>query len=1127
MDPSSAIRPEASTVSRQRPDEEDMLVQNEGSGSLDDYELEAAETVIRQDPLGSLASGSSRREAFAGQPGSRSGVGRSDGRGLDEGAGGSSRGSGSGSLPQPSDHTPASLTRELTGQQLNHFSLIDQIGGGGMGAVFRAVDERLGRTVAVKVVPFASGDPDLQRRFRNEAQSAAKLDHPLIARVFEVGNDGSWYYIVFEYIDGRNIRDIVSQNGPLSLDDAVYYTCQVAEAIGHAARRGIVHRDVKPSNVVVTEESAIKLVDMGLARSESFETSEDMTASGVTLGTFDYISPEQAHDPRLADMRSDLYSLGCTFFYMLTGGPPYPGGTMLQKLLNHGNAAIPDIRERRDDASDDLAAILRKLLAKQPGQRYQNSQGLIADLQELARRENLPRSRGVDVVTVQGDNALLRRLLRHLPWVVAVSVLLASAIGLEVLSWQPRGEFSAQVAATVSETAMKLAPVRASSSHADPQRVTTQHPFSSGSMATGGKGSEAVSETKKSEASPTAKSGSADSRAGVAPSETARQPNRSSESTPSMGPSGTGEANGNESPPRSSPPLQNELQEKPGTRLDTNPSAQPEVQDSVSQAKESMMPRSAEEKNSKSDESVPGANPKTPAAESQSDRKTPSVAATPEPSPSISAPRRGKSDRLPSDPPSLKNFPLPIGSTSNSDEQPMIELPLRIPSFAEGTVSTENSESAVNRSDDQVADSVNPKDMSGTAVSEPPHSVRIVTSDALLSSTLAEEAQKEGVALAASLNDALKLANQHHVARIEIDTPMLFSEPVVIDQDDLVISSTVPGGTAIVFTSPRDSEAQRSEMLTIGSNRIDLVDVHLYWSVPSSESDGGAMIAMNDNRRFRMIDSTITIDNPSRRDNVYAFNVVTDPESSASGEAESPSAAPSPSDPLPLVSIELYNVIIRGQISMLQMDVAAELQLLWENGLLAVSRRMIETGGSPARPQPKSGSIRLSLQRLTASIPRGLLLMRLNERTPYPVNIERQAEESVFVVDRGVPHVEIDGVLSEDRERSWLRIRGASNAYEADTTLSDPMLVVRDRMGVKNTTTLNDLTFVDQPVWADDRTPRWTVRWSQPLPDSIPVSRLIPADFRQDGSLFAGFQEKSLPKLPMQRTLDSTSPETP
>lgn len=1106
MDSSSAIRPEASTVHRAESTGEVVPEESVTPLSVNESELEAAETVIRQDPLGSLSGNLSAGDGSAsrGDPGTGNYGGDSNSRGDSR-----SRGSGSGSLPGPTHHTPASLTRDLQGQRLNHFELLEQIGGGGMGAVFRAVDERLGRTVAVKVVPFAAGDPDLQRRFRNEAQSAAKLDHPLIARVFEVGNDGPWYYIVFEYIDGRNIRDIVSGSGPLSLDDAVYYTCQVAEAIGHASRRGIVHRDIKPSNVVVTEESSIKLVDMGLARSESFDTSEDMTASGVTLGTFDYISPEQAHDPRLADIRSDLYSLGCTFFYMLTGSPPYPGGTMLQKLLNHGNAAIPDIREHRDDASDDLAAILRKMLAKQPDQRYQNSQSLIADLRELALRENLRRSRGVDVVTVEDDKAILRRVLRHLPWVVAASLLLVSAIGLEVFSWQERSEFSSQVASTVSVDAIESVPVFNTTNSLEQKgdsktQATTDPLKSNGPVFT----SPGIVEDDGLYLPPL---GPTDSGAttGVPGSGGVNSPGTDYGAT-----IGSGVSSGaiGPNPPRSNLPLSRDmLDASEGPRL---PIMGPQLPLSV--------PTVPAESPSIVDV-LPGLDPRGPTIGPEL------------PSPTVSAnsgaasemdPRRVGSNRLPSDPPSLQNFPLPIGSEGDIDDISEIPMTPRVPSFAGMNLRPSDSNSVAMSGTDSDRSTTAGDLPDRTTILDPPHLVRIVTADAMQSMTIREDAESAGVVLTTSLADALELARRHRVEQIDIDTPMLASGPVVVEEDDLVIASSVPGGTAIVFTSNREVDMQRSDMMSIGSNRIDLVDLHLYWTVPASETDGGAMLAMNDNRQVRLTDCSITIDNPSRRDEIHAFNIVTDEDSLEMRGVRPARTSTGLADPLPLISIELYNVIVRGQISMLRMDIAAELQLLWENGLLAVSRRMIETGGSIQLPQPKSGSIRLSLQRLTAYVPRGLLSMRLGVSTPYPVAIERQAEESVFVVDRGVPHVEITGVSRDDEDQSWLRLRGASNAYEADTTLSDPLYVIRDQTGQKTTTTLNDL-IVNQPIWADERTPRWVVRWSQPLPDSVSVSRLVPADFRQDGSLFAGFQEKSLPKMPMQRTLDFSTTETP
>lgn len=321
------------------------------------------------------------------------------------------------------------LAGMLEGRQLDHFAVDQMIGGGGMGAVFRGRDLRLDRVVAIKVIPSARRDPETLRRFRLEAQAAAKLDHPNIARVYYVGEAEQWNYIVFEFIDGVNIRDLVEMEGPLSVDDAVYYTRQVAEALQHAYDRDVVHRDIKPSNVLVTAAGAAKVVDMGLARNTALDRSTaDETASGVTLGTFDYISPEQARNPRDADVRSDLYSLGCTLFYMLTGNPPFPEGTALQKLLSHGSQAPPDPRGWREDLSDELFEITMKLMAKRPGDRYQTPTELISDLVMLAEVENLPRSQSPGTMLVPNHSAQASLLEANLPWLVAVAFLLTSTI---------------------------------------------------------------------------------------------------------------------------------------------------------------------------------------------------------------------------------------------------------------------------------------------------------------------------------------------------------------------------------------------------------------------------------------------------------------------------------------------------------------------------------------------------------------------------------------------------------------------------------------------------------------------------------------------------------------------------
>lgn len=324
------------------------------------------------------------------------------------------------------------IANSLVGQQLDHFRIDSLVGIGGMGAVFRGEDLRLNREVAIKAVALEGRDPEAMRRFRFEAQSAAKLDHPNIARVYYVGETPFWSYIVFEFVEGINLRDLVVRHGPLSVDHSVYLVRQVAQALQHASDRQVVHRDIKPSNIVLASNGQAKIVDMGLARvTELDRSTNDLTASGVTLGTFDYISPEQANDPRDADVRSDLYSLGCTWYYLLTGIPPFPDGTALQKLLMHGSKMPQDPRVFRADLSDSLIAILRKLIAKRPADRYQRPLDLIDDLQTLAILENLEWTRSTDPRESLGEQPVsMLRLVA--PYLASVILLLASTLWLYI-----------------------------------------------------------------------------------------------------------------------------------------------------------------------------------------------------------------------------------------------------------------------------------------------------------------------------------------------------------------------------------------------------------------------------------------------------------------------------------------------------------------------------------------------------------------------------------------------------------------------------------------------------------------------------------------------------------------------
>jgi serine/threonine protein kinase len=275
----------------------------------------------------------------------------------------------------------------LRGRRLAHFELIEPIGVGGMAAVLRARDTQLDRQVALKILPpEMAADPENVRRFHQEARSAARLDHENIARVFFCGEDQRLHFIAFEFVEGENLRTILERRGRLPVAEALNYMLQVAAGLAHAASRGVVHRDIKPSNIIITPNGRAKLVDMGLARSLEPQHDMGLTQSGVTLGTFDYISPEQALEPRDADVRSDIYSLGCTFYHMLTSQPPVPEGTAAKKLHHHQHIKPADPRQLVPHLPDEVAVILDRMMAKQPKDRYQTPEQLVHHLLLAARK---------------------------------------------------------------------------------------------------------------------------------------------------------------------------------------------------------------------------------------------------------------------------------------------------------------------------------------------------------------------------------------------------------------------------------------------------------------------------------------------------------------------------------------------------------------------------------------------------------------------------------------------------------------------------------------------------------------------------------------------------------------------
>ncbi len=334
----------------------------------------------------------------------------------------------------------SALGREVAGEMLGHYRIEEYVAVGGMGAVFRATDVRLDRPVALKILPEEQArDPAIVARFHQEARAAARLEHENIARVFYVGEERGLHLIAFEFVQGVNVRTLIQQHGRLSVAESVNYAIQITGALMHAAARGVVHRDIKPSNIIITPTGRAKLVDMGLARRFERGGEAGLTESGMTLGTFDYISPEQATEPRQADVRSDIYSFGCTLYHMLAGQPPYPTGTALQKLLSHREKPPRNIQELNPDVPDRLAAVINRMLAKNPGDRYQTPDELLGELLAVAADLGLRCTSPEGLIWIAEPQ---RRPLRWLPVIIwsSAAVLLFALVAALAL-WPYLGPF--------------------------------------------------------------------------------------------------------------------------------------------------------------------------------------------------------------------------------------------------------------------------------------------------------------------------------------------------------------------------------------------------------------------------------------------------------------------------------------------------------------------------------------------------------------------------------------------------------------------------------------------------------------------------------------------------------------
>jgi hypothetical protein len=311
----------------------------------------------------------------------------------------------------------------------SRYRILRPLGRGGMGVVYQAEHRVMERLVAVKVISRALVDhPEMLERFHREVRAAAKLNHPNIVKAYDAEQAGDLQLLAMEYIEGRSLADVLAKKGPLPIANACHYVRQAALGLQHAFEQGMVHRDLKPQNLMLTLKGEIKILDFGLAKlaSEQARPGGDLTRDNVVMGTPEYMAPEQAVNTKAADIRADIYALGCTLFCLLTGRPPFVGDSSLAIIVAQAQDAPPQVESLRPDVPGPLAALVGRMLAKDPAARPQTPKEVAVALAPFSK----PANPAIPVVAIESSSAtrVPARIRWHVP--AAAAVLLVAGIGI-------------------------------------------------------------------------------------------------------------------------------------------------------------------------------------------------------------------------------------------------------------------------------------------------------------------------------------------------------------------------------------------------------------------------------------------------------------------------------------------------------------------------------------------------------------------------------------------------------------------------------------------------------------------------------------------------------------------------